>query len=914
MATGVLEVFLFTDIVGSTMLWAADPEGMRTDLAAHDEILQSVFEQRGGRVFSNAGDSFGVAFASPSAAVGAAVEAQQRIGRHPWSIDRGIAVRIGIHTGAAQQRNDNFYGPALNETARIMSVAHGGQIVVSEPIHGMVDGPTRLLGEHRLRDLRGLWSLHQVDVPGFENDHPPLTSLGDHRSTLPAQRTSLIGRDLDVDMIRDAVRSHRLVTLIGEGGAGKTRAAIEAAGRSVSSFAGGVFFVDLTKVTAGGSVVPAFVDALARAVPPERSPMQHVLTVLEGVKALVVVDNCEHVLDAIAAFVDEVLSAAPEVHVLATSRVVLEIEGEHAVPLAPLPTDSPQAPGVQLFVERALAADAALEFDETALATIATITTRLDGMPLAIELAAARMRTLTPAQILAHLDDRFRLLVGGRRRGERQRSLEGAIAWSYDLLEPEERRAFRSLAVCAGAVTLGTAARLLGCDDLAAADHLESLLNKSLLQVAVGSETERGYRLHESMRAFGRQRLDEHGELDAAHLALEAALVPPHDEIARDYLAFSDEYYDWNERTVLEVTTRRVAAAQAQDEGRDEAAAFIYITATSPEEPGAHLRMLERVEELRAHAGDLSRSARTALWAAQMSLQSFTFRLAEMLQTTGDALDEIPEDDPSRRLFLAYRLLAMTIVDPDSVISETDALLPALIDQVHRRHDYSVAFVALARSVALLSAERTDEARTAARTAVRWAEPGSGGYDSVLSALIWMEYTEGLEHGPELEAVRAAPLNQLGLMRIGIAATMASGAPVEHRASQLAALARRRPLGALMYEESLFTIPFAWLAIEEGDLARAERLLDAFATVDPGSGTAGVRALDRLLRARTGQPLGRHEMLLRFVDPAVHERLSEILPSTLAAELVYWDHRLAGVSDTGDAPGVRAESGLTGRR
>ncbi len=662
---------------------------MQSDLSVHDDIMRSVFAWRGGLVFSNAGDSFGAAFDSPRDAVAAAIDIQQDLGRRGWSVDGGILVRIGIHTGEAQLRNENFYGAALNEAARIMAAGHGGQIIVSEEVASEIDHPTRPLGVHRLRDLVGRWPLHQVDVPGLPNEHMPPRSLDDHRSTLPTQRTSLIGRDSEVEMLRDLLGSHRLVTLLGAGGIGKTRVAVEVAGRSAASFPGGVFFVDLTKVSSRDSVVPAFVDGIARAVPPDRSAAEHVITELSGSESLVVVDNCEHVADSTATFLDELLAACEHVHVLTTSRVLLELADEHTVTLAPLRTDSPESPAVQLFIERALAADATAYFDAAAVDTIHTITARVDGLPLAVELAAARIRTLAPSQILTHLDDRFRLLVGTPRRDERQRSLEDTIAWSFDLLDVGEQRAFRTLAVCAGAVTLETAARLLGCDQLGAADYMESLLNKSLIHAVAGGESERGYRLHESMRAFGLRQLDEEGELDKAHLALEAALVPPHEEIAADFLAFSDAHCDWTNRTALEATTRRAAAIHAQEEGRLESAAFIYVTATSPEEPGAHQRMLERVQELRAHVEDLSPSARTALWEAQMWLETFTFRLADMLHTATDALDDLAETDPSRRIFLAYRLLAMTIVDPVSVISDTDELLPGLVEGLRRPHDYA---------------------------------------------------------------------------------------------------------------------------------------------------------------------------------------------------------------------------------
>lgn len=893
-----LGVFLFTDVVGSTGLWAEQADRMRLDLAVHDDFCRSVFADRGGRIFSTAGDSFAVAFSTPHAAVDAAVELQRLIGAHPWTVDGGLAVRIGIHMGEAQERNQNFYGPALNEAARIMSVSHGGQIVVSDDVARGVTHPMRPLGEHRLRDLDGRWSLHQVDVPGFETDHEPLASLGDFRSTLPQQRTRLIGREDDVDLVREAIHSGRLITLLGPGGAGKTRVAVEAAERSRARFPGGTFFVDLTKVADCGSVVSAFVDGVARAVLPERSPERHLFAELTGEPVLVVVDNCEHVVDEVAEFIGQLLVEVANVSVLATSRVVMDIDDEHVVPLPPLRTDSRSAAAVELFVERALAVDRTLDFDDAELTTITAIVTRLDGLPLAIELAAARIRTLTPAQILSNLDERFRLLVGLRRRDPRQQSLEATIAWSYDLLGPEEQQALRTLAVCAGPVTLDTAARLLGLDPLAAANRLESLLGKSLIHGVVGGRTTRGFRMLESMRVFGRGQLERNGEVEAAHLALEAALVPDHEEIARDYVSFSEAYCDWNERNALEATTRRSAASIAHRAERIESAAFIYVSATSPDEPGAHHLMLAEVRELRSRRAALSLSGRTALWVAQMWLQTFTFQLGDMVQTAIDALADLPDDDPSRRLFDAYRLMGSAVADAVSVIVETDTLIPALLETVDRPHDSGTALIVLARSMALLSVPDFVRAHEAARIALRWAAPGSGAYDAALAHLLWMEYTGGLPRGPELTEARALGVSHYSQLRVGVAAAIATDAPIERRAAEIMELARWQPLGSQIYDESQFIVAFAWLALEEQRSDRAAQLFAAFATIDPGSGTAGVLGLERLARAETGEPVSSDEMLLRFIDPSVHERLARSVPLALSEELAYWDERLK-VSSTG---------------
>jgi hypothetical protein len=309
--------------------------------------------------------------------------------------------------------------------------------------------------------------------------------------------------------------------------------------------------------------------------------------------------------------------------------------------------------------------------------------------------------------------------------------------------------------------------------------------------------------------------------------------------------------------------------------------------------------MLARVQELRVHADELSSGARTALWAAQVWLQTFTFQMIEMMTTAIDALAAMPADDPSRRLFEAYRLLAMTPLEPDGVIAETDVLVPEVLEQVTREHDYSLAFIYLARSIALLAVQRVEEAREAARAAVRWVAPGTGGYHSALSHLLWMEYTERLGHGPEFELVRDSSPTDFGLRQIRIAVAISSDATVEVRAARLVALARSRPLGGLIYEESLFSVPFAWLAIEECDFDRARRLLDAFATIDPGSGTAGVRALEHLTRVTVGEELGPEGVLLHLFGPTAPDRLRRTIPAVLDDELAYWDVRLGATPDRG---------------
>ena len=302
-------VFLMTDIVGSTQLWAQHPEAMAADLAVHDEVLERAIADNGGTTISKGGDSFVAAFDEPGDAVAAAVVAQELLTASTWRCADGIRVRMGVHLGAAQRRGDGWYGPPLNEAARMMAAAHGGQIVVSEAISDAVGGVAFVdLGEHRLRDLDGVHHLFQVVVAGLETTFPPLRSIARYVNTLPAQRTSLIGRDDFIARVRFLLLDHRLVSLIGSGGVGKTRAAVEVAGQELANFPGGVFFVDLTTAENDAEVLAAVVSGVRTSVPPDVAADEHLVAFLTDQRALLIVDNCEHVVDHAAEVIDGLLS------------------------------------------------------------------------------------------------------------------------------------------------------------------------------------------------------------------------------------------------------------------------------------------------------------------------------------------------------------------------------------------------------------------------------------------------------------------------------------------------------------------------------------------------------------------------------------------------------------------------------
>jgi len=534
--------FLFTDVEGSTSAWEAQPEAMAPAIARHDAIVRAAIEGAGGYVFSTAGDAFAAAFPTPTDAVRAALEVQRLLAAEPWPAPLVLRVRMGLHAGEAVERDGDYFGPTVNRAARIMEAAHGGQVLASGAVVARIASDAadvRDLGEHRLRDLDGVERLLQLGAEGLPDTFPPLRTLDRYPSTLPAQRSTFVGREDERRRIRQALDASRLVTLTGVGGTGKTRLAIEVAHDLSDAAPGGVFFVDLARLTDGAFVWEALAAGLDFAPDAGAEVPPQVTARLGTRRALVVLDNCEHLLDDAADAVDAVLGACPGVRVLATSREGLALDGERVVPIAPLSTDATDeraAPAVRLFLERAADAHGA-SYDAADLAVIHQICLRLDGLPLAIELAAARTAVLSPADLLARLENRFRLLTGGRRgKRNRQRTLEEAIAWSYDLLAAGEQVLLRNLAVFPAAFDLARAAAVAGGgDDAVTLDLLDSLTAKSLVQVERGQSGETRYRLLETIREYAQARLVEAGNADEIRLR-HAADTAERAEAARQHL------------------------------------------------------------------------------------------------------------------------------------------------------------------------------------------------------------------------------------------------------------------------------------------------------------------------------------------------------------------------------------------
>lgn len=494
--------FLFTDVEGSTSLWATDAEAMSASLSAHDRTLRGEFERRGGYVFTTAGDSFCVAFQRVSDAIAAAAAAQGSLAEVDWPGPE-LRVRMGLHLGEADERDGDYFGPTVNLAARVEAVGHGGQVLMTDAVRSATGVAATDLGEHRLRDVSvpvRIWQLGDGTFPALRTANA--------RSNLPVAATRLIGRDDEVRTVRVLLSEHRLVTLLATGGAGKTRLAVAVGEAELEHRRDGVCFVDLTTAEDDSGVGPAVAAALD--LEPDSSDYHGEITrYLAGRRMLLILDNCEHVIDGCADLAGSVLADRGHSVLLTTSREWLDVEGERVFRVPALACDSAESAGVKLFVDRAAANSPEFELDDENLPPVMEICQRLDGLPLAIELAASRVATMSPSTIAAGLDDRFGLLSSGRRRRRRQ-ALEATIDWSYDLLDDDERRTFRVLGVFTGSFDVRAVAAISDTDEHSTHDLVESLVGRSL--VAPSDEVPDRFRLLETIKAYAEDRLDAEDE------------------------------------------------------------------------------------------------------------------------------------------------------------------------------------------------------------------------------------------------------------------------------------------------------------------------------------------------------------------------------------------------------------------
>ncbi len=497
---------VFTDIVDSTRLWASSADAMSASLELHDRLLSEVFSDHLGYVFTRLGDGIGVAFTNCDDAVRSCVAAQQALDAANWPGPR-LHVRIGVTVGEPEARDGIYFGDPVNLARRLTAAANAGQIIVSSSVREESDFDGRDLGEHHLREIVAPHRIWQVGA----GEYAPLQARSVVPVRLPQPRHELLGRADELEAVTTLMQKGSLVTLTGAGGCGKTALAIVAARESAPSYPGGVYFVDLASVESGAEVLPAF--AVATGTQATSGSIDRVVAALPDGAAIFVVDNCEHVLREVQEIVDEIVDRHGDVKVLATSREALQVDGERTLRVAPLDT-SIGGPATTLFFERAAAVRPDAEFDD--VNAVAKLCERLDGMPLAIEMAAARRRSMSLDEILRRLDDRFRLLLGATRRARRrQQTLEAVIAWSHDLLAPDEQLFFRRLGVFSGDFDVTAAAAVSNVDELAAINLIDSLLNKSLID-PVNSLGDSRYRLLESLRIFALDRLLEFDDPEKA--------------------------------------------------------------------------------------------------------------------------------------------------------------------------------------------------------------------------------------------------------------------------------------------------------------------------------------------------------------------------------------------------------------
>jgi predicted ATPase len=883
-----------SDIVGSTRLWATDPDAMSVDLATHDQLMSAAIERHHGQTIGTAGDAFAVVFETPADAVAAALDVQSRLDDATWRSLTPIRVRIGVHLGNAQRRGDGWYGPPLNEAARIMAAAHGGQVVVSEPVVRSFDDDRSSdwmitdLGEHRLRDLDGLRRLFQIAPTGHDQTFPPLSSMANFVTTLPTQRTSLIGRGPLIAEIRRSLVDHQVVTLVGPGGVGKTRLAVEAAGRELARHSGGVYFVDLTRIRTDDEVAGAIVSGIRSITPPDVDPLDHLVADLAGRHVLIVLDNCEHVIDGVANVVSRLFERDTELRVLATSRESLRLAAESTVAVPPLAVDTTDAPGVRLLIERAT--DLGATITDRDLDLVAEIAAHLDGIPLALELVAAQFRTLSAHDVLVHLDDRFRMLRRGPRAApERQQTLAATIRWSYELLDSDLRFAFRLLATCEGAFTLDTAARLLGVDRLDAANVIDTLETKSLVAAVSADLPHAGWRYLESLREFGRLLLQEHGEAEASQRALERALLP---ESVPDWSWFASSYMGAADSAlVVEDVTRRTAAECAARAERSNEAALIFGSCAFRTSTGELEAARDLVAALTTRRQELDPLAWRSAVATQLFLDRLMRRYTDVFATAETMIATLDNDDPARWWFDMWVCALTTAVAPTIGIERIERSLPKIIELATEPPDATVTGYLTSLTTGYASVGRLDDALRVARDALNWATDGREVRDQALANLLWILITRRETGDDELLRACEHQVHDLGLAELCAApAAICVAAPIDERVRRLTAAARRRPPTDI---PTPFLLAFAVLAVECNDFDRAAELAAASELYDSSTQIALINLLSQVQDwGRDTWDQQRDAALITYLSPE-QETIARRGVAKLNDEIARWDAELA---------------------
>ncbi|HXY92372.1 MAG TPA: adenylate/guanylate cyclase domain-containing protein [Acidimicrobiia bacterium] len=729
--------FLFTDVEGSTRLWQEYPEAMPDVSARHDEILREAIESRSGYVVKTTGDGFHAAFADAADAIDAAIAGQLALGAEEWPLPTPLRARMGVHTGRAELRDGDYYGTAVNRAARLMSVAHGGQIIVSLATEELVqDGTVALvdLGEHALRDLSRPERVFQVAQPGLETEFPPLASLHSFAGNLPVQLTSFVGRDNDVRRIVEMLGEASLVTLIGTGGVGKTRLAVQVAAEVVPRFEDGAWFCELATVDDGEAMAQVIASALGCLQRPGLSLRDSIVEFVKVRELLLVLDNCEHLLDDAGAIADAVLRKCPKVRVVATSREALDVTGEHVIRVRSLEApdasatidDVTASTAVRLFRDRAADAGAESGWDAVQLAAVGEICRRVDGIPLAIELAAARVVSMSPADVASHLDERFRLLTGKRRgRVERHQTLRATVEWSYQLLDDDERAVFDRLGVFAGPFAAPAAVAVAGGDDLDAwevTDAISSLVAKSMVGTETGPDGTGRYSLNETLRQYARERLDEAGTADRGRRSHAEHYASWAREVGRGMTGPDDTL--WTARLRAELDNVRAAVGWALDRDApddQELAVRILACLTLAGRAAAD----SSLDTLAAQAAPVAEAARPELRAPVLALAGYH----EWNQGHGDRARSLGQA-AIRDGVVAEALYPFESHEGAAVFEMTSGHTARALEVIEEGRralggfdDYTVAYFLGSMATFEAMAGRFDQARVDAERALELARP-----------------------------------------------------------------------------------------------------------------------------------------------------------------------------------------------
>ena len=693
--------FLFTDIEGSTRRWEADAGAMRVAVETHNQVLREVVGANDGRVFNYTGDGMCAVFDSPPAAVDAAVAAQLAL---------ELPVRMGIATGEAELRGGDYFGTVLNRTARVMAAGHGGQILLDGATAALLtDVQLTEFGHRRLRDIAKPVELFQVGAPGLRTEFPPLKTLDSTPGNLKSASTSFVGREMLVAELEIAVKANRLVTLTGVGGVGKTRLALEVAARLRPDFSDGVWMIELAPLGDPAAVPEAVAAALGIIQQPGFSLSDSVAAALEGRSRLLIFDNCEHVLQAAADLIEAIIERSATVRILATGREGLRAADEKLWPVPSLSLENGiDSPAAALFVDRASdVAHGVAIVDSGDADAVVEICRRLDGIPLAIELAASRMVSMSPNELRDRLDDRFRLLVGSRRGLERHQTLRHTVQWSYDLLDATEQRLLNHCSVFAGGFDLATACGVVSSDDdLATLDVLDALVRKSLV-VATRSSSRTRYSMLETIRQFAEEQLVQDGNADKARTAHARYFAQQESHV----MALWDserqrEAYEW---FALESANLRAAFRWAADHDNLDTSSAIAVYAAFL---GAWVEQYEPVawaEELieSAAARQHRRLAQLYAMAAQCYITSHSEQAIRYAELSRSAITS-HRFDPVEREFEAWMWGVYAVIgQPERWVE----LCRSLIDQGSAPHSGTRACLSIAFTVA---GDR-DGARTAAQ-------------------------------------------------------------------------------------------------------------------------------------------------------------------------------------------------------